>query len=98
LGLIGIYHSFIRTAEVFELYISGGVWKGKDIYTFTGGTDGLWPVAGLYLNKDGSLYGTTRQGGTHDVGTVFKVSQTGGGWSEQVVHSFAGTERNRSVR
>jgi uncharacterized repeat protein (TIGR03803 family) len=75
---------------VFEVSLSDGVWKGRDIYTFTGGSDGLWPVAGLHLNNDGSLYGTTKQGGTHGVGTVFKLSETGGVWSEKVVYSFAG--------
>lgn len=75
---------------VFKLSYSGGVWTETDLYTFKGGNDGLWPEAGLHLNNDGSLYGTTRQGGTHSVGTVFKVSEAGGVWSEEVLYSFAG--------
>jgi uncharacterized repeat protein (TIGR03803 family) len=35
----------------------------------------------------GNLYGTTNEGGTSNVGTVFKVTQTG---QETVLYSFAG--------
>jgi uncharacterized repeat protein (TIGR03803 family) len=47
--------------------------------------DGAYPRAGL-LNVGGKLYGTTEYGGSGNVGTVFKVTQTG---KETVVHSFS---------
>ncbi len=44
------------------------------LYTFTGiGGDGGKPLAGLVLDNQGNLYGTTSQGGT-GYGTVFELS------------------------
>ena len=37
------------------------------------GTDGLYPEAGL-INVNGTLYGTTTYGGTHNNGTVFALT------------------------
>jgi len=57
---------------------------GKEIvlYSFTGGTDGETPFAGLLLDAAGNLYGTTAAGGTKNknvcassgCGTVFKLT------------------------
>src|SRR5262245_16398706 len=42
-------------------------------FTGTAGNyKGRSPMSGLYLGSDGSFYGTTRYGGTADVGTVYK--------------------------
>lgn len=58
------------------------------LYAFTGGTsDGTTPMAPLVIDSTGSLYGTTKNGGSHDDGTVFKISATG---KETVLYSFAG--------
>lgn len=41
-------------------------------------TDGSVPTAGLIQARDGSLYGTTTQGGTHgNYGTVFRITPAG---------------------
>lgn len=42
------------------------------IFSFNGGSDGLYPYAGLTLVK-GALYSTTYQGGGQNYGSVFKV-------------------------
>ena len=39
--------------------------------------DGAGPWGSLILGSDGNLYGTTRSGGVHDQGTVFRVTPTG---------------------
>jgi uncharacterized repeat protein (TIGR03803 family) len=53
-------------------------------------TDGVQPRAGLAMDASGNLYGTTSQGGTGGIGTVFELSpKTGGGWSYKVIHNFA---------
>jgi uncharacterized repeat protein (TIGR03803 family) len=58
------------------------------LYSFFGdGTDGAYPYGGLVLDKAGNIYGTTKNGGTLDQGTVFKLSKSG---KETVLHSFAG--------
>lgn len=54
------------------------------------GQDGYHPWSGLTLDAQGNLYGTTTRGGTHDVGTVYKLSaNSDGSWTEAVLHSFA---------
>ena len=58
------------------------------------GTDGVNPYAGLIADTSGNLYGTTVEGGIHNLGSVFELTpQAGGGWTESVLHSFgAGTD------
>jgi uncharacterized repeat protein (TIGR03803 family) len=65
--------------------------KGKEIvlYSFTGGTDGSIPFAGLVLDAKGNLYGTTYEGGKSGLGTVFRVAKNG---KEMVMHSFEGSD------
>jgi len=41
-------------------------------------------------DKAGNLYGTTYQGGTNNLGTVFELTLSGGVWTETLLHSFAG--------
>src|SRR5580704_13307454 len=53
-------------------------------YSFKGSANGFSPEAGLvYVN--GELYGTTKEGGAYNHGTVYKVNGFG---TEQVLHSF----------
>ena len=59
--------------------------------------DALQPQAGLTLGSDGMFYGTTRfgrAGETSTPGTVFKVSQTGTGFT--VIHRFATSTGNNA--
>lgn len=51
------------------------------------GTSGEYPLAGLILDSNGNVYGTTSEGGAHGSGVVFKVSPTG---DEAELHSFKG--------
>lgn len=69
---------------VFGVTLSG---KETVIYSFTGGADGSLPQAGLVRDAQGNLYGTTRQGGAFNYGTVFEVTPSG---TMTVLHSFAG--------
>jgi uncharacterized repeat protein (TIGR03803 family) len=58
------------------------------LYSFcsqVGCADGTFPVAGLVQGSDGSLYGTTEQGGLNGFGTTFKISPSGKFTS---LHSF----------
>jgi uncharacterized repeat protein (TIGR03803 family) len=57
------------------------------LYSFTNGTDGGYPYAGVVGDGKGNLYGTTGGGGTYGGGTVFKVTQNG---AETVLYSFGG--------
>lgn len=55
------------------------------LYNFTGGADGDSPRAGLLLDAQGNLYGTTQEGGAYGGGTVFKLTPSG---EQTVLYSF----------
>jgi uncharacterized repeat protein (TIGR03803 family) len=60
--------------------------KETVLHTFKGSPDGDTPVAGLVMDAEGNLYGTTRWGGeSYNAGTVFKLSSSG---KESVLHRF----------
>jgi uncharacterized repeat protein (TIGR03803 family) len=59
------------------------------IHNFTGGGDGAHPVAGLTIDRSGSLYGTTWDGGM-GYGTVFRLASTHSNWIFSPLYSFAG--------
>jgi hypothetical protein len=59
------------------------------LHSFTGGTDGGFPYAGVTMDKAGKLYGTTSSGGTGN-GTAFRLSYRGSGWVFTPVYSFQG--------
>jgi uncharacterized repeat protein (TIGR03803 family) len=69
---------------VFKVTLSGAE---TVLHSFAGEPDGFNPDAGL-LNVNGTLYGTTFNGGTAGAGTVFAITTSG---KETVLHSFAGT-------
>ena len=77
---------------VFELSKSG---QETVLHTFTGGTDGAFPLyESLIRDSAGNLYGTTLYGGDlscnsygYGCGVVFKLSPAG---EETVLHTFAG--------
>ena len=47
------------------------------LHSFTYGSDGSIPEAGLVQGSDGNFYGTTSQGGSASSGTVFKMTSAG---------------------
>lgn len=59
----------------------------KVLHTFTGGSDGGEPFAGLILDRKGNLYGTTFYGGANNDGVVFELAPGG---KEKVLYSFKG--------
>jgi uncharacterized repeat protein (TIGR03803 family) len=72
---------------VFEIRTTG---LEVVLYNFCedpGCADGRYPYAGVTADKKGNLYGTTTEGGTHNVGTAYKVAADG---TETVLHSFSG--------
>ena len=65
---------------VFSITTNGVL---TSLYSFTGGTDGSFPQAGLAVGPDGGLYGTTTGGGNTALnaglgfGAVFDISTNG---------------------
>jgi uncharacterized repeat protein (TIGR03803 family) len=76
------------------------VWTETVLYTFTAGTDGANPMAGVYVDKAGNIFGVTpRAGGSANAcnlsgcGTAFELNppSTGSGsYTFHVLHSFTG--------
>jgi uncharacterized repeat protein (TIGR03803 family) len=69
---------------VFQLDSSGTL---TVLHSFTGGSDGAYPEAGLTADTAGNLYGTTYGGGASGQGTVFQVTLSG---VLTVLYSFTG--------
>jgi uncharacterized repeat protein (TIGR03803 family) len=89
------------TGVAFMLSPSGGKWTETVLHVFNWQTgDGYNPEAGLTWGPSGVLYGTTSSGGTlpetssnsgnHASGTVFELTQSGGIWTETILHTFGG--------
>jgi uncharacterized repeat protein (TIGR03803 family) len=68
-------------------------WTLSTLWSFSGGADGGFPIAGLIADRTGALYGTTYIGGAFGAGTAFKLTppapgQTG--WGLATLWSFSG--------
>jgi uncharacterized repeat protein (TIGR03803 family) len=99
---------YSRTAQQFAVVWLLGVTLGsflaaasasagnyEEVYVFTGAPDGAIPYAGLSIDAQGRLYGTTERGGVMDNGAVFRLTRSataGGLWSDEILHSFTGPE------
>jgi len=51
--------------------------KLTDLYDFTGGNNGVYPIAGLVRDASGDLYGTTQGSGFSGLSVVFKLTPGG---------------------
>ena len=60
---------------VFKLNPNGAGYE--ILHHFGGAGDGQQPWAGLLEGADGKLYGTARNGGAHNNGTVFRLNKNG---------------------
>jgi hypothetical protein len=65
------------SGTVFALIPSNESWTEGVLYSFTGGSDGAYPLAGVIVGPSGHLYGTTLGGGygqgLRGDGVVFEV-------------------------
>jgi uncharacterized repeat protein (TIGR03803 family) len=77
---------------VFQVSPVGNSWAEVVLHTFGFGNDGELPYAGLTLDTSGNLYGTTVFGGSRGAGTVFQLTPSGSGWTENLLYSFQGGE------
>jgi len=74
---------------VFKLTKSGSTWTETILHAFLGyPKDGYSPQAGLSFDSAGALYGTTYQGGTFNVGSVFQLQPSKSTWKYKVIHNF----------
>jgi uncharacterized repeat protein (TIGR03803 family) len=59
---------------VFKLTPSNGGWTFTDLYDFTGGNDGGFPLSNVILDSKGNLYGTAYLGGADGYGVVWEIT------------------------
>ena len=95
-------HYGVGYGTVYKLSNRNGVWLASVLYEFAGGMDGAFPASRIVFGPDGSLYGTTSQGGgtgcnAQGCGTVFKLSPAPNichaiscPWVETVLYRFTG--------
>jgi uncharacterized repeat protein (TIGR03803 family) len=86
--------NFYGTTEYGGTNVEGTVFRISpggsytNLYSFhSSPNDGEHPYGGLVQGSDGNFYGTTGDGGTYSVGTVFRISPSG---NETNLHSFVG--------
>ncbi len=79
-----------QCGTVYELKLSGGVWKKTILHSFDG-PDGGDPDGPLVLDRAGNLYGTTIIGGSANKGLLYELSP-GVSWTQTVLHSFQGSD------
>jgi len=93
------YGGINRRGVVYELTPSGGGWTESDLYAFVSPSGSAGPYCSLTLDAAGNLYGTTYEDGINNgdcgnggngCGTVFKLTQTGGIWTETDLYDFTG--------
>lgn len=93
------YCTYAGCGVAFAVAKSGSTWQKKNIYTFQGGADASNPAYGLTIDSAGNFYGSSWAGGSLAVdcrdgngsggcGAVFRLTESGGQWSESVVHDF----------
>ena len=91
----------VYCGTVYELARNGASWQERTLYQFKGYPENLWPYAGVILDRQGNLYGTTPFGGSLCVdpgcGTVFELTHAGNSWTESIIYSFSGSDGHQPL-
>jgi uncharacterized repeat protein (TIGR03803 family) len=75
---------------VFALTPSGSTYTETVLHRFRGaGEDGAHPIGSLVLGANGTIYGTTEEGGANDTGIVYELTPSGKTYSETILYTFA---------
>ncbi len=75
-------------ADVYALVPTAAGYVHKLIHSFDQNVDGGNPTSPVYLDSDGSLYGSTSDYGPGGGGTVFRLTPSSSGYSEKVLYAF----------
>jgi len=75
---------------VFEVTTNGSGWSETVLHSFdTISEDGESPFAGVVLDAQGNIYGTTLLGGASDSGTAYELLRSPSGWIYLSLASFS---------
>lgn len=86
-----------KFGSIYQLTQSGSGWLETDLYDFTNGADGSYPIAGVIFDDAGNLYGATASGGAGNSGTVFKLTKSNGNWSYSLLYTFQGPNNGNLI-
>lgn len=78
------------SGNVFQLTRSNGQWAGTSIHDFSG-PDGYLPYSSVTLDAQGNVYGTTWMGGPDNNGVLYRLTNSGSGWTYTMLYGFPGT-------
>jgi len=80
------------SGTVFQLSPTPTGWVQTVLYSFTSGADGGEPYKGVTIDREGNLYGSAVTGGSGSCeggcGVVYKLTNSGGTWTQTVIHAF----------
>lgn len=89
---IGLKPALLSTFAIILCVTNSSAATEKQLYSFPSfRNDGHSPLAGVVIDTEGNLYGTTSVGGAFSAGTVFELSPPATGksaWTEKILHSF----------
>jgi uncharacterized repeat protein (TIGR03803 family) len=93
IGMTRVQYGFCddTCGQVFELTPVGGGWVETSLHQFRGEGNGANPMAGVILDSEGNLYGTTRQGGTN-FGVAFELKRKGRQWNPILLYNFCSAD------
>lgn len=85
-----VYGGVYDGGALFELSPAGSGWTETVLHSFGNQPDGFGPEAGVIIDQQGNIFGTTNQGGTNYSGTAFELSPSAGGWTYSLLTNFTG--------
>jgi uncharacterized repeat protein (TIGR03803 family) len=95
----GNFYGTTFQGTVFKMSRVGSGWVLTTLYMFQGGSDGARPASRAIFGPDGTLYGTTSQGGSNGFGTVLRLRppttvcrSASCPWTESILHNFTGSD------
>jgi uncharacterized repeat protein (TIGR03803 family) len=82
-----------RYGVVWKLSHAGATWTETVLYSFCEegypcSVTGINPLNGLIVDSAGNFYGTAVNAAAGSPGTIFELSPSGGGWTEQVLYTY----------
>jgi len=72
-----------------NISVSNAPWRHTILHTFGDGSDGSYPHK-IIFDQAGNIFGATGLGGSVGYGTIYELSPSNQGWTENILYNFAG--------